>query len=430
MALTMDEASVSLSAIQRFYSSILVKMHKVETRELDTMGVGFTEKGKLCIYYNPDFTAKLDLKAFHAVLIHECMHVLYKHMTRLDKKIYGDMGNIAADMAINQMIDRKWFQAMCDMNMPPIYPDSFQITELNQYAELYYLMLKEKQKEQQEQQGQSSEEGESNEGENKSKGKSTSKKSKQDKQDKGQGAAVVIDNHDVWNKSLSPKTGKFVEVNAEEVDMESEVSNLVNKAIAEAKERGYLPTEIAKQLDHILEKSKLNWKRQLRVFVNSMLSVHKKLSTKRVNRRSRHLGLLLPGKKKGKKPSILVARDTSGSVFCDEVQNEFLNEIIALTSFADIILVDADTEIHSEYKVTKLSDVKTYKGGGGTSFVEVFKRAKELNVNGVIYLTDLEGEFPSLDVAQKYQAKTIWVTAKGLGDTHEIPFGKKLVIEK
>ena len=63
-------------------------------------------------------------------------------------------------------------------------------------------------------------------------------------------------------------------------------------------------------------------------------------------------------------------------------------------------------------------------GGGGTSFVPPFKHVKEKRIpcDVLIYLTDLEGDFPE---GNDRIMNTIWVTIKD----HPVPFGKRVLIE-
>ena len=233
------------------------------------------------------------------------------------------------------------------------------------------------------------------------------------------------DSHELWDKSVD-ENGRITHVDQLDFDPEYETQSLVMKAIRECKDYGHLPAFVQKELEALKNVNRYNWKHELKVFVNSVLCVSKRLSQKRVNRRFTRMNYVLPGKKKARRPRLLVARDTSGSVFDDKTQEEFLNEILQIGKHSDIFLTDCDTIIHQTMKIKNRKDIKPYKGGGGTSFVPVFIEAKKLNVDGILYLTDTYGEFPNKDVAGKYYAKTIWTTVGQ--DKVEIPFGKHVNI--
>ena len=163
----------------------------------------------------------------------------------------------------------------------------------------------------------------------------------------------------------------------------------------------------------------------------SPVSTDKRRSQKRINRRLACVTteFLFPGKKKDRKPSVLLVRDTSGSMFCEETQGAILAEMIEISKRAEVLVCDCDTEIHQVYKVRKQSDFKNYEGGGGTSFVKPFEEAKKRNVDAVIYMTDLYGEFPDPRNIGKYSRNTVWVTVEKDADRTDPPFGKIVRIQ-
>jgi predicted metal-dependent peptidase len=203
---------------------------------------------------------------------------------------------------------------------------------------------------------------------------------------------------------------------------------VIHKTLKEIQDYGNLPAHLKNEIDALRKvEKKVNWKRQLRIFVNTILTVATRLSQKKVNRRfSAIKDYVLPGFKKTRKPSLLIARDTSGSVFDEKTQEEFQNEIASIAKVADVFVVDCDTQIHQAYKIKNKKDFRDYKGGGGTSFVPVFDYAKQHNFDGIIYLTDTYGTFPEYNV-KKFKTKTIWVTFRQR--IVQIPFGKHLNIE-
>lgn len=419
----MEELCVSFISRNRFYSCILSKLNKIPVpptcKEVKTAGVGFTPQGKLVLYYSEKFFGELNLAQAQAIIEHEVLHVFFQHLVRMpmspDPKDanLNKLQNYALDMAINQYLP--------DLPEGAIYPKTFNLEE-GQYAEWYLVELK-KIKEQQEQQKQ------------KQKQQGGQPQSNPNgmpdltEDDGSQGS--TIDSHEMWGKTVNDKGEVEDASHNENCDMEHELEKIVRQAAKECegdKSMGDLPAGIRRELESLRNpKRKHNWKRELRVFVNSVLTVTKRLSQKKVNRRMiDHVDYYLPGKKKSKRPSILLARDTSGSVCNDEIQKQFLNEMINISKFCDVLVADCDTKVHQVYTVKRVGDFKKYIGGGGTSFEPIFAEAKKRGVDGIIYLTDTEGSFPKKEDIGKFASKTIWVTIDQKNVS--VPFGKHVNI--
>lgn len=248
-----------------------------------------------------------------------------------------------------------------------------------------------------------------------------------------------LDSHDLWGKVMEvDDKGNITSVdnieNHPDIDPEHECEQVVVKAIKETKEWGKIPAHVLAEVERITAKKRHNWKRELKVFINSVLTVAKRLTQKRVDRRIAALMLdyLAPGKKKARRPKIAYVRDTSGSMFSDEVQAEIANELEILAKSCDVFVFDADTSVKKQkdgkyyYRYKKAKDLRPYLGGGGTCFVDAFKRVAALNVDGVIYATDTYGSFPDAKSIGKYARSTIWLTFSQ--DKADIPFGRHVNI--
>jgi predicted metal-dependent peptidase len=380
-----------------------------------TAGVCFSPEGKIIMVYNPDFINSLTLKEAQAVFIHEALHILYRHLSRFpftkDAQI-NLINNLGTDMAINQYVE----------NLPEgaVFPESFDLKR-DENAN-YYIEELMKKKQKQQSGGGNGQGGDGSKGDGKGNGKGGKVKIRVGGNGQGQGG------HEGWVSVINPD-GTIESIDGKDIPIDYEVDTLVRKIADDLRKQGKLPGHLEKLVKDLQEvKKRHDWKSTLRIFVNSMLSLSKKLSHKRVNRRFMDKEYILPGKKKDRKPSILLARDTSGSLWDDKVQEEFLNEMINISKFCSVIVVDCDTQIHQEYKVKTKKDFRNYKGGGGTSFVPVFEKAKELNVDGIIYLTDLCGDFPKVETIHKYRTKTIWVTVD-MDPSPSVPFGKVLNVD-
>jgi len=466
-----DEVCISLIKDFRFYATILSKMIKTEIKPtllsggqfFHTMGVGYSPNGKLTLFYCKEFMEGKSLKELQAVVIHECLHVFYRHLIRFPRneippklaKLY----NIGMDMAINQDVE----------HLPEgcVYPSTFKLPD-GENADFYIAALKKMLQDQaqksgecpmcgqsqddneQDQDGQGQGQGDGDQEQDQDgqgQGDQGQGDDEQDQDGQGQGDGDQDDtcpicgkkhqdnknqgSHAMWDKVVDDN-GKAEEYDSEKHDFDREFENkkVVLDSIKECQGYGTLPANVEREIKNLQSVKRHNWKHELNVFVNSMLTVAKRLSQKRVNRRFMNQSYILPGKKKARRPNLLIARDTSGSCYDDKVQADFLNEMIQISKFANVYVADCDTQVHQVYQVKRVSDFASYQGGGGTSFEPVFEEAKKVKADGIIYLTDTDGSFPDKKTIGKYASNTIWVT---IDDTRNIksrlPFGKHINID-
>lgn len=124
---------------------------------------------------------------------------------------------------------------------------------------------------------------------------------------------------------------------------------------------------------------------------------------------------------------IVVGGDSSGSIFSNpKLVQRFLSEIAGMLEHVnpeEIHVVWCDAKVQRVDVVTDAGDIaqcmyKGVPGGGGTSFVPVFDYIANLDVvpDAMIYLTDLEGQFP----AKAPDFPVIW----GATTSRVPPFGK------
>lgn len=389
-----------------YYALILSKCKKYKSTEVPTMGVCFDKQGGLVLLYNPDFLKRLTDAEALATLKHEAMHIFLMHLTRFQTKKNQKRVNLACDMAINQYLR--------GLPVGGVYPETYDLPK-GLAADAYLKALEEKgvaEENQLQMKGQ----GQGNQSQGGGNG---------EQQDNQQDGEDNNDDHSVWNKVVD-ENGKIVgDTESEGVDSESTVERISRMVAQQMKEQGNAPDWAKGHVEALDKKSKHDWRNELRVLVNSVLSTSKRRSQKRIDRKMACITTeyLMPGKKKDRQPSVLLVRDTSGSMFCDEIQAALLTEMIAISKRASVLVCDCDTEVHQTYKVRKPKDFKDYEGGGGTSFVEPFKVAKKMGVDAVIYLTDLYGDFPDKKDIGKYARNTVWVTVERDTPT-QVPFGK------
>lgn len=180
---------------------------------------------------------------------------------------------------------------------------------------------------------------------------------------------------------------------------------------------GKLPGGLSQELDGWLwaRTPEIDWRRVVRGFAGSS---RRSVVVDTFKRYSRRFGTL-PGHRIRRRSSLLVAVDVSGSV-SDADLERFFAEIHGIwKTGADVTVVTCDAEI---------TDVSTYRGKppatvvgrGGTAFEPVFAWARArwpVRFDGLIYLTDAEGEAPTT----RPNCPVLWVV---VGSTVPSFFGR------
>jgi predicted metal-dependent peptidase len=204
--------------------------------------------------------------------------------------------------------------------------------------------------------------------------------------------------------------------------------------LSKARNAGVLPGYLQRLVDEITA-PKVNWADELRRLVARSLSITE-ATWSRPNRRHLHAGLYLPGVIANGIDELVVAVDTSGSIWSEpEILAAFTAEVAALLDGGQIdrihvVYADAEVKKAAEYARGDIFKMEAV-GGGGTAFSDTFAWVKENvpNAAAVIYLTDLYvydfGEEPSCPVIW-----TMWGTAKEFAENSaKTPFGDAVHIQ-
>lgn len=208
-------------------------------------------------------------------------------------------------------------------------------------------------------------------------------------------------------------------------DLEEKLKDISLQSYFYAKGRGNLPLGIEERIGK-LSRPKVDWKAFLWQFASSMGDYEYRLPGK-----ARHLAVNLSIAKRHVAPKkrLIIAVDTSGSVW--DVKDEFFSEVFHIANsglpvIVRLMMADAEVQFDREFDVGEFdpSNINT-KGAGGTSFVPVFEKAKDAEADALIYLTDLEGEFPT----EEPPFPVLWVAVEGSEYMEEqIPFGQVIYI--
>ncbi|WP_175804584.1 DUF2201 family putative metallopeptidase [Burkholderia ambifaria] len=148
------------------------------------------------------------------------------------------------------------------------------------------------------------------------------------------------------------------------------------------------------------------------------------------NRRYLHAGLYLPSLNEPAVGDAVFVRDASGSVW-DATQAQFAAEIESMFDAVRprrLVVMDCDTRVTQVlvFERGEPVDLAPLKGGGGTSFVDPFRRilVEGIDPAFLVYLTDMDGAFPK--EAPPYPV--LWASTTPLKRARRAPFGEMVEV--
>ncbi|WP_176060277.1 VWA-like domain-containing protein [Paraburkholderia sp. BCC1876] len=225
-----------------------------------------------------------------------------------------------------------------------------------------------------------------------------------------------------------PSGGEVRQYRGEDVAVkEAEWKVAVLQAAKAAQMRGSLPGGLQAMATQAVEPV-VDWRAILHRFAQQ--SAPTDYSFAMPNRRYLHMGLYLPSLNEPAVGDAVFVRDTSGTVF-DETQSQFAAEIMAVNDSVRprrLIVMDCDTRVTQVQMFERGEPVELLpaKGGGGTVFVEPFRRLLEEEIQPafLVYLTDMDGRFP--DEAPSYPV--LWASTTPLRRARKAPFGETVEV--
>jgi predicted metal-dependent peptidase len=369
------QALGDLATLHPFWATLVIHMETMEKPEIPT----FATDGKH-IYYNRKFADSLSRSVNMFALAHEAAHPMFHHLTRIlvkrpgrneiygfrdGKPLYYDptLYNIAGDHVINLMLKDCGFEIWKDCLCDPQYA--------GMTTEQVYDKLEQKAKQ-------------------------------QGKQPKSDGIT--------GNDIMAPAPGFSPD----------EVKEILQKAAAIARSQGKLPASLEALIKEATEPQYPVYT-LLERFIDC--NIRDEDATFAIpNRRYLPYGIVMPSPFSDKISDVTVVYDTSGSVPDEDLQrfHRITGEILRKLSPRMVRLIQCDAAVHKVDEFTNPSQwaqgVKL-TGRGGTSFIPPFEwlREKQITPSCLVYLTDLEGAFPSF--APNYPV--MWVST-----THgQAPFG-------
>lgn len=393
----LTKLKLSLAKSHPFYSSLLTYINVYYSDITDTAGI-FISKSTLkpIIIINEEFFNKFKFENKLAILEHELWHLINGHITyRNYKELEEDdakknLWNIAYDISINQFI----------RNLPKNCAShkNFGFKE-NLSCEQYYELLLKNTKIIKIKIIPFGNKLKNNEEDDKSDGENDIGEGEQHNKNNEKYTIEVkgLDTHEGWSSSLSED---------EKNELSENLKDILIKVKNNTQSYGKESRDFISKFDEIFE-NKINWVNELRRFIAKSSSSHRILSLKKRNKRFKLDPYIIPGFKRDRKLNLIVSLDTSGSI-SDNQFAAFVGELVNLKKLKyNITVIECDTHIKNIYEFNNVLDV-TFKGRGGTSFIEPFKwvQEKRPKPDAMIYFTDMQGIFPEKDLI----FPTLWVS--------------------
>ena len=374
---SLARASKTLILREPFYGLFLVGLNKVFRDDIPTAGVSKNGIG-VQLSINTEFFNSLNDKQRMGVLKHELLHISFGHLVMRDLYSNHKLFNIAADLEINQYIDR---DALPEGGL---FLDTFPELNLPKKAgtKKYYELLEQE--------------------------------CKNNTCESLQSVLNQMDGDSQYDHKTWKEFDELTE--AEKKLVQKQIEHQLKETAEQTQKRcGNVPGELADLIKRLttIEPPKFDWKGYLRRFVgNSTVSYTKKLRRKYNKRYSDNPGLKIKFKN-----NILVGVDTSGSVSNKELK-EFMSELTHMHKTGhQITVAQCDTQINSVEEFNPRKDWEI-KGRGGTVFqpvIDLFNKKKGV-YTALIYLTDGEAATP-----EDCPKNTLWVHSSQCNVNENLP---------
>lgn len=372
MAVTLPEdlarIAKKLMFKEPFYGLFLLTLNKQSSESIDTACVsknGINQQ----LMVNQNYWFNLTKDEYRMGLLkHELLHIVFFHLHMFDEFENKRLLNIAADLEVNQYLDKSWVHESW------ITLDKYKDLNLPEKAgtRKYYEIL------------------------NKNINHPLTQR------------LLGQDMHPFWKE--------FSDLSEAERDLLRKQIDYQIKEVVEAnKLQGNIPGEVKSYVDGLftVKPTVFDWKGYMRRFVGNSDRVYTKKTRRKLNKRFAGL----PTLKIKTKKHILVGIDTSGSVSDAEIV-EFFNEIYHMyKTGVKITIVECDARLHEPWEYKGQPPEFVY-GRGGTAFQPVIDYFDEHHkkYTALIYLTDGECSPPT-----RPRNQMLWVISSKGRKTEGLP---------
>ena len=362
-----------------FFGALMLFAEVRDTKKIPTAATD-----GLVLYFNEDFLFSLSSSEQNALMLHEVLHMALLHVSRRESRD-PHIWNIAADIVVNDLIQRN-----TNFKLPKgaIIDNQFRDKSVEY---IYEKLLK-------------------------------------DESFKSYKLAIA----DIATQIEGERSNAVVDTEIANVDeiegyWKDKLEILKNNYSGDGSDtQGSLPGGISQEINSILE-PEVDWRHALWKFVGKTPA-----DFDDIDRRFIYKGLYLEGLLT-ESIELSVCIDTSGSI-SGALLDQFIGELKGiLRSYPHVQcnLYWADTEVYGPYELSKIEDLPSALGFGGTSFVPFFNKVKKdsiqdfMNNNRVsIYFTDGYGDFPD----HIPNDPVMWLVSKDGLETNQFPFGEVIRI--
>lgn len=377
----LTDTSIQLLLQAPFYAHLLSGLIKQTDERIPTLAVGLHQNEQLALHVNPVFWKPLPAQLRQGVLEHELLHIALGHLFAAESYPHRQIFNIAADLVVNQYIDRA--------KLPAGALQLEQFTNLSLETDravgYYYYSLLDLHR----------------------KGGDGADEELLRSWLLG-GAKEALDRHQLWHsvQRLS---------RAEQENLQQNVEAIV-RAISHKVGNygmGLLPSALQAYLKQLTATPPtVDWRRALRLFAASS-----EITTVRstIRRPSRRYGTI-PGSKVQPRQKILIAIDTSGSIGTAEL-NCFFSEVHHLwRQRVAIKIAECDAALQRVYNY-RGQPPERVQGRGGTAFDPPIQYANQnYRPDALVYFTDGYGRPPS----QLSRCPILWlISPSGIRPGHD-----------
>lgn len=406
----LDQSIVRVLRNEPFFGHLLGSVIRRLDSQIPTAAVTLSPAG-VGLVVNPSFFMnELTADERCAVIKHEILHLVLKHLFRFsDKTIDNHRLNIAADLVVNQMV-HPW-----PLPSSAITLSSFSELQLspNKSVEYYYHRLEEHA--------------------TGNPGFDQALRVRLSASHSHHGRWAASGGEGFGNEETNPDSPLSIDSAENAPPLSEELAKILestfDRQLQRARSRltskqwGLVPgslRSLLEQADHVAE-AQVDWKRTVRIFASAGYRTRIVATTRK---RSKRFGTY-PGVRIRRERRLAVIVDTSGSID-NETLASFFSEINKIhATGADVMIIEADAKVQRTYLYKGRAPEKT-DGGGGTDFNPAFEwmRSERQRFDGCIYLTDGYADAPTV----RPPCRLLWVvTANGRTGDH-LPWGKQIQI--
>ena len=405
----LDQCIVMVLRQEPFYGHLLGSVVRRLDSRIPTAAVTLSPLGVSLVVNPAFFMEELSRPERCAVIKHEILHLVLKHLFRFEAAGTDQIRlNIAADLVVNQLV-HPWplpdsaitLNSFPELQLSPNKSVDHYYRRLEQHAEGqpdFNKLMRSKLSASHSHHGRWAASG----------GEGFA-------QDEGDRGSTLSPTRAEQQPELSEDLAKILE-EAFDRQLQRARSRLSSKQLAD------LPGSLRTLLEQpaAAPPSQVDWKRALRLFASSGYRT-RVVATNR--KRSKRFGTY-PGVRIRRERRLAVVVDTSGSIGSNALAAFFAEIALIHRSGAEVVVIEADAAVQTFYPY-RGRPPEQVEGGGGTDFDPAFRWLREesrQHFDGCIYLTDGCAGQPTI----RPPCRLLWViTANGQMGDH-LPWGKSI----